>query len=114
MSEKNRLIQEYVPGKQITMAHIIANPTQDSYDKLGLVNKGQGAIGVLTISPSEAAVIAVDIALKSGDVEIGFIDRFSGSVVLSGDLSSMESAFSEVLQFMSETLNFSSTVVTKT
>ncbi len=114
LEEKQRLIQEYVPGKQITMAHILANPNQDSYDKLGIINEGQSAVGILTISPSEATIIAVDIALKSGDVEVGFVDRFSGTVVLTGDLSSMEEAFSAVLRFLEETLDFTGTNVTKT
>ncbi|WEG72786.1 BMC domain-containing protein [Vagococcus intermedius] len=114
MEDKQRLIQEYVPGKQVSMAHIIASPTADIYDKLGLVNTKQGAIGVLTITPSEAAIIAVDIAVKAGDVEIGFVDRFSGSVVLTGDLSSVESALSEVARGLEELLGFSSTIVTKT
>ncbi|MEG0254180.1 MAG: BMC domain-containing protein [Vagococcus sp.] len=114
MEEKERLIQEYVPGKQVTMAHILANPNKDSYDKLGIINEGQSAIGILTISPSEATIIAVDTALKSGDVEVGFVDRFSGTVVLTGDLSSMEEAFSTVLQFLEETLDFTITNVTKT
>ena len=34
---KQRVIQEYVPGKQVTLAHIIANPNEDIYKKLGLV-----------------------------------------------------------------------------
>lgn len=34
--EKQRVIQEYVPGKQITLAHVIANPKQDVCKKLGL------------------------------------------------------------------------------
>lgn len=114
MEEKERLIQEYVPGKQVTMAHILANPNKDSYDKLGIIDQGHGAIGILTISPSEATIIAVDIALKSGDVEVGFVDRFSGTVVLTGDLSSMEAAFSAVLQFLEGTLDFTITGVTKT
>lgn len=29
-----RTIQEYVPGKQVTLAHIVANPTPDIYEKL--------------------------------------------------------------------------------
>lgn len=114
MKEKQRLIQEYVPGKQVTMAHIIANPTSDSYDKLGLIDRGAGAIGILTISPSEAAIIAVDFALKSGDVEIGFVDRFSGTVILTGSLSAMESSLGETLSFLENELYFSSTMVTKT
>ncbi len=30
---KQRIIQEYVPGKQVTLAHIIANPDEDIYKK---------------------------------------------------------------------------------
>ncbi|CAM3246826.1 BMC domain-containing protein [Vagococcus fessus] len=114
MQEKQRLIQEFVPGKQVTMAHIIASPTQDIYDKLGLVTTKSGAIGILTITPSEAAIIAVDIALKSGDVDVGFVDRFSGSVVLTGDLSSVEAALNAVTEGLKTILEFSSTYVTKT
>ena len=36
MSDKMRIIQELVPGKQITLAHIIANPDPTLYEKLGL------------------------------------------------------------------------------
>ena len=31
-----RIVQELVPGKQITLAHIIANPDDILYQKLGL------------------------------------------------------------------------------
>ena len=34
--QKTRIIQELVPGKQITLAHIIANPDKILYRKLGL------------------------------------------------------------------------------
>ena len=33
---KVRIIQELVPGKQITIAHLIANPDNELYEKLGL------------------------------------------------------------------------------
>lgn len=111
---KQRVIQEYVPGKQVTLAHIIANPNKDIYKKLGLVLEQQNAIGILTITPSEASIIAADVATKSSDVSIGFIDRFSGSVVISGDVSSVESALKEVLQVLGEMLNFTSTTITRT
>ncbi|MDU1988222.1 MAG: propanediol utilization protein, partial [Enterococcus faecalis] len=29
MEEKQRMIQEYVPGKQVTLAHIIASPNKE-------------------------------------------------------------------------------------
>lgn len=67
----DRMIQEYVPGKQVTLAHLIANPGKDLFKKLGLPD-AVSAIGILTITPSEASIIACDIATKSGAVEIGF------------------------------------------
>lgn len=42
---KQRIIQEFVPGKQVTMAHLIANPNEDLYKKLGVVSKTRGALG---------------------------------------------------------------------
>ncbi|CQR25606.1 propanediol utilization protein PduU [Streptococcus varani] len=114
MEEKQRMIQEYVPGKQVTLAHLIANPDSVIYEKLGLMVEQTGAIGILTITPSEAAIIAVDIATKSAGVQIGFIDRFSGSVVMTGDVSSVDTALTAVLQGLENILGFSSTVVTRT
>ncbi len=34
--EKMRIIQELVPGKQVTLAHIIANPDASLYEKISL------------------------------------------------------------------------------
>lgn len=39
--EKQRTIQEYVPGKQVTLAHLIANPDKDMCVKLGLDEEKQ-------------------------------------------------------------------------
>nr|WP_317357651.1 BMC domain-containing protein [uncultured Tyzzerella sp.] len=112
--EKQRVIQEYVPGKQVTLAHIIASPTKDIYTKLGIADEIKDAIGILTITPSEAAIIASDVATKASDVRLAFIDRFSGSVVFTGDVSSVESALNEVLNVLGNKLNFTSTSVTRT
>lgn len=111
---KQRVIQEYVPGKQVTLAHIIANPNEDIYKKLGLVIDKKDAIGILTITPSEASIIAADVATKASGVSLGFIDRFSGSLVVTGDVSSVESALDEVLQVLGNMLNFTSTKITRT
>ncbi|MEG2146783.1 MAG: propanediol utilization protein, partial [Lachnospiraceae bacterium] len=43
-----RIVQELVPGKQISIAHIIANPDKILYEKLGLdpsVDYAKSAIG---------------------------------------------------------------------
>ncbi|MBC2855060.1 BMC domain-containing protein [Cetobacterium sp. 2A] len=111
--EKTRVIQEYVPGKQVTLAHLIAHPSKDIYKKLGLISEKTEAIGILTITPGEAAIIAADVATKSGDIEIGFLDRFSGTLVISGDVSSVESSLESILSFLASVLQFSTCKVTR-
>lgn len=109
-----RMIQEYVPGKQVTLAHLIANPNAELYQKLGVVETDKNAIGILTITPSEAAIIAADVATKTAQVSIVFMDRFSGAVVFAGDVASVEAALSEVLKVLGDMLQFSSTEITRT
>ena len=68
-----RLVQEMVPGKQVTLAHIIASADEIIYQKLGLnpnVDYQQAAIGILSMTPSEISVIAGDIATKFGGISI--------------------------------------------
>ena len=108
-----RVIQEYVPGKQVTLAHIIVNPDESIYRKLGL-DTGSESIGILTITPSEGAIIAADVALKSGDVSIGYIDRFNGSLVIVGDVSSVESSIVKVLEQLKKLQGMSVPVITRT
>ncbi|STS92983.1 propanediol utilization polyhedral body protein PduU [Klebsiella variicola] len=60
-----RMIQEYVPGKQVTLAHLIANPGKDLFKKLGLPD-AVSAIGILTITPVRRRSSPVTIATKSG------------------------------------------------
>ncbi|EPY2286018.1 BMC domain-containing protein [Clostridium sporogenes] len=114
LSDRNiqRVIQESVPGKQITIAHVIASPMPDIYDRLGIDEKG--AIGILTLSPFETAIIAADIATKASDVEIGFLDRFTGSVVISGDVQSVETALSAVNDTLKDMLGFTTAPITRT
>ncbi len=111
---KQRIIQEYVPGKQVTLAHIIANPVHDLYKKLGIINETDSAIGILTITPSEAAIIAADVATKAATVTVAFIDRFSGSVVISGDVSSVNSSLEAVIDVLCNQMGFSPVNITKT
>jgi len=111
---KSRVVQEYVPGKQVTLAHVIAKPNEDIYKKLGPIIDKKDAIGILTITPSEASIIAADVATKASGVQLGFIDRFSGSVVVTGDISSVESALNEVVEVLGNMLNFTSTKITRT
>lgn len=110
--ELERVIQESVPGKQVTIAHIIASPMEDIYERLGIDDKG--AIGILTLSPYETAIIAADIATKTADVEIGFLDRFTGSVVITGDVQSVETALKAVTDTLCQLLEFTTVPITRT
>ena len=77
LHDKMRIVQELVPGKQISIAHIIAAPEKILYKKLGLdpnIDYAKSAIGVVTISPAETAIIIADIATKASGAEIGFVD----------------------------------------
>ena len=107
-----RIIQETVPGKQVTLAHVIASPMADIYERLGIDEAG--AIGILNLTPYETAIIAADIATKTADVEIGFLDRFTASVLISGDVQSVETALQAVLDTLQTMLAFDIVPMTRT
>ena len=78
-------MQETVAGKEITLAHIIGGPAPIVYVKLGLnpnIDYSSSAIGVMNMTPPESVVIASDIAVKSGEIYLGFADRFSGTLII--------------------------------
>ena len=110
---KERIIQEFVPGKQVTLAHVIASPDKDLYGKLGLID-AEGAIGIMTITPSEGAMIASDIASKSADLKVGFVDRFNCSLVITGDVAAVEVAIRDVMAVLCDRMGFAKAPVTKT
>jgi len=117
MQDKMRIVQELVPGKQITLAHIIANPDQILYKKLGLdpaVEYSKSAIGIITLSPSETAIIAGDIAIKASGVELGFVDRFSGTLIVTGTVSEVEASMNAICEYCREKLSFTICEITRT
>lgn len=117
LQNKMRIIQELVPGKQITLAHIIANPDKILYQKLGLdpsVDYAKSAIGIVTMSPAETAIIAGDIAIKASGVELGFVDRFSGTLIVTGTVSEVDAALRALSEYCEDTLGFTVCPITKT
>jgi len=110
--DKQRIIQEFVPGKQVTLAHVIASPDLTLYSKLGLIEEA-GAIGIFTITPSEGAMIAADISTKAANVKIGFVDRFNGSLLIVGDVSAVEEALQAVMDLLCDKMGFASVPLTK-
>jgi len=107
-----RVIQEYVPGKQVTLAHIIANPTADLCQKVGVEHSE--AIGILNMTPGETAIIAGDVAIKAANVELGFLDRFSGAIVLTGSIGAVDASLESVLNTLHQVLEFNVCRCTRT
>ena len=66
---KARVVQEYIPGKQVRPAHVICNPR-----------------------PELCSLIGVE---KSGAIAMDFIDRFTGCVLFTGDVAAVESSLEE-------------------
>jgi len=114
---KLRIIQETVPAREISLAHIIAHPDDIIYVKLGLdpnIDYNQAAIGILSLSPAETAIIAGDVAMKSSEVQMGFLDRFSGTLIITGTLASVESSLIGIMTYMKNELGYTVCKITRT
>jgi len=111
---KQRIIQEFVPGKQVTMAHLIANPDPSLFRKIGALTERANALGIMTITPSEASIIGADLATKAAEVEVVFVDRFSGSLIICGDTASVEASLRAVNEGLSSILKFAPAEITRT
>ena len=111
--KKLRITRLRIPGKEVCLAHVISAPQPPVYQNLGLhigVHEGEDhsgeSIGLIRFTPWEAVVAAADVAMKSADVQIGFMDRFCGSLIITGGLSEVETAVEEVVRFFRETWRF--------
>ena len=114
---KMRIVQELVPGKQVTLAHIIASPDEIVYKKLGLnpaLVYSKAAIGILSMSPAEISVIAGDMAVKTANIDLGFIDRFSGTLIFTGRVAEVEEAVRAICDYLARELGFTICKVTRT
>ena len=93
--EQIRIVQETVAGKEITFAHVMGGPAPIVYQKLGLnpqVDYRSSAIGIMNMTPPESAVIASDIT---------------------GEISDVMSALTEVVTFFRDSLGYVVCDITK-
>ena len=114
--EQIRIVQETVAGKEITFAHVMGGPAPVIYQKLGLnpqLDYRSSAIGIMNMTPPESAVIASDIAVKSGNVYLGFADRFTGSLIITGVISDVISALTEIVDYFRDSLGYVVCNITK-
>ncbi|MCD8155308.1 MAG: BMC domain-containing protein [Clostridiales bacterium] len=115
-----RLVRVRIPGREVDLAHIIGVSDESVYHNLGLhigVHEGENhvgeAIGLMRFTPWEAVVIATDVAVKSAHVEVGFMDRFSGSLILTGRRTDVSTAVHAVHDYFQDTLGFPCCEVTE-
>ena len=87
-----RTVRVRVVGKELSLAQLIGVTDRRVYENLGL------HIGT--------TVVAADVAMKSGNVELGFLDRFSGAVILLGSRAEVKSALEHVVEFFRTELGF--------
>ena len=108
-----RMTRVRVPGKEVCLAHIISTSQTSVYQNLGLhigVHEGENhtgeSLGLIRFTPWEAVVVAADVALKSASVDIGFMDRCCGSLIITGNLSQVQTAVEEVVRYFHDDLGF--------
>ncbi len=108
-----RMTRVRVPGKEVCLAHIISTSQTSVYQNLGLhigVHEGENhtgeSLGLIRFTPWEAVVVAADVALKSASVDIGCMDRVCGSLIITGNLSQVQTAVEEVVRYFHDDLGF--------
>ena len=93
--EQIRIVQETVAGKEITFAHVMGGPAPIIYQKLGLnpqVDYRSSAIGIMNL---------------------GFADRFTGTLIITGEISDVMSALTEVVDYFRDSLGYVVCDITK-
>ena len=108
-----RITRVRVPGREVDLAHVMGVSGRRVCEMPGLdigVHEGEDhtgeALGLMRFTPWEAVVVAADMAVKCGSIEIGFMDRFNGSLILTGGIAEVESAEQEVLDYFGNVLGF--------
>ena len=104
-----RMTRVRVPAKEVCLAHVL-NPSEERiYHNLALhigVHEGEDhtgeALGLIRFTPWEAVVVAADVAVKSADVQLCFMDRFCGSLIVSGKLTEVQTAVESVVEYFGE------------
>ena len=67
----------------------------------------------MNMTPPESAVIASDIAVKSGDIYLGFADRFSGTLIITGEIADVMAAITEIVDYFHNSLGYVTCPITK-
>ena len=111
-SKQIRSVQITTAAKEIPFAHILGSPEDEVFINLALdigFHEGtfpEGALGIMNMSPPEAVIIAADLSTKLGSVDIGFMDRFKGTLIITGPRADVEAAMQGNLDYFANELHF--------
>ena len=67
----------------------------------------------MNMTPPESAVIASDIAIKSGDIYLGFADRFTGTLIITGEIAEVTNSMTEIIDYFRDTMGYVTCKITK-
>lgn len=107
-------MQQNVPGRQLTLCHMIVEPNTQVMEKLGIGDTPYLSIGIISITPGESAIIAADTATKYSMVRLENLDRYNGSVLISGDVESIMNSLHEVKSVMCDCMGYAGGEITMT
>ena len=105
-----QIISEEVSGKCINLCHIISNPDVQVTRKLSV---DVSPLAIVSVSPGEVALIAADYLSKNADLEVIFIDRYLGTVLVAGKISALETACAGVVKLLQGKLAFEEAEITR-
>ena len=108
-----RMTRMRVAGKEVIMANLLTPTDAVIYQNLGLhigTHLGEDhtgeTIGLVRVTPWESVIIAADVASKSANVQVCFMDRFCGALILTGELAEVETALEEIVRFFRDVMGF--------
>ena len=111
--QNKRVVQITVHAREISLAHVIGVSEEEVYRTLGLTigfHKGADlrgqSLGLLHMTPPECVVIAADAAVKAGEVDIRFMDRFKGTLILTGARAEVDSAMRDITGYFRDGMGY--------
>ncbi|HWQ43981.1 MAG TPA: hypothetical protein VN456_18395 [Desulfosporosinus sp.] len=97
------MICEEVSGKCVNLCHIITNPDNQVTQKLSIEGS---PLAIVSVSPGEVALVVADYLSKSAALEVIFIDRYLGTVLVVGETGALETACTGLLKLLHGEMSF--------
>lgn len=113
--EQIRIVQETVAGKEITFAHVMGGGA-DRISETWSESTGRLSFFCYRNYEYDAAGICchrIRYRSKSGNIYLGFADRFTGTLIITGEISDVMSALTEVVTFFRDSLGYVVCDITK-